>query len=119
MKRKFITKTLLFALPLMLIACIDIVFPITYFHYRLWDSLKFFRNEKSNISKFYPNMKVFQYSEGDLCFRTNNAVKKHELCITDKLGFRNEKFIQNPSVIIIGQSFIIGTGLNQNETIGS
>ncbi len=44
-------------------------------------------------------------------------LKKSELWITDEIGYRNNKFIEDPDVLLIGDSFILGSSLSQDSTL--
>jgi hypothetical protein len=56
-------------------------------------------------------------SEGDLCFHTEYAVKRDEQWKTDELGYRNNSFIKDPDILLIGDSFLAGSSLTQDSTI--
>ena len=56
-------------------------------------------------------------SVGDLCAHTKYAIPKNDLWITDSIGFRNNSFIGDPDVCIIGDSFIAGVSLHQDSTL--
>jgi len=48
-----------------------------------------------------------------------NDLYKRENWITDKLGYRNDTFVQEADILFIGDSFIAGSGLSQDQTISS
>jgi hypothetical protein len=92
-----------------------IVIPKNVFFYRPWEALAF--SKKTDFSPFYPNSNLQMYSVGDLCHHTKNAIIKNEDWITDELGFRNNHLIKNADILFIGDSFIAGSGLTQDNTI--
>ncbi len=68
---------------------------------------------------FYPDHRIFMKSEGDLCANSKYAVEKEELWITDHLGYRNNDYIYDPDVLIIGDSFILGTSITQDSILAN
>lgn len=72
------------------------------------------------MGAFYPNMHTEMSEQGDLGFNTRYGVtKQHVQWITDQLGFRNDSFTEDPDVLFIGDSFIAGIALSQEETISN
>lgn len=119
--KPFLKRTLLFLLlPVVITGIIEaFVLPPNYFTYRSWEAL-IFKNPIPHMGGFYPNMHTEMAEQGDLAFRTRFAVtKEHVQWTTDKLGFRNETFVEEPDVLFIGDSFTAGVTLNQDETISS
>lgn len=111
--KKFLIKILLFLLPLS-IFFIEGFLPYDSFTFRPWESLLF----KSNRSFFfYPNTQIDMISTGDLCHHTPNAIKRNEKWIVDDIGFRNNKYIENPDILLIGDSFIAGSSITQDSTL--
>ena len=116
--KKLIYNCFLFIIPIITLSLIEILLPSTFFSFRTWEGISF-TTDIPHQSTFYPNSKTFMNASGDLCHHTNKAVSKHELWITDKLGFRNNKFIKAADILFIGDSFIAGSGLSQNEIISN
>ena len=56
---------------------------------------------------------------GDLGFHTNKAIKKHVVWKTDSLGYRNESVCHNPDILFIGDSFLAGCTLSQDDMLPS
>lgn len=113
--KKFIKKLLLFSIAsIILILLCDLFLPVKVFVYRPWEALVF--TTASNTA-FYPNATLSMNSVGDLCHHTENAVVKNERWKIDELGFRNDKYIKDADILIIGDSFIAGSGLSQENTI--
>jgi len=112
--KKFIYKYIIFIFPLIVLLICDIFSPIDAFTYRPWEALLF----QSNASMvFYPNQKLKTQSVGDLCHHTKFEIKKNEIWMTDKLGYRNNEFIENADVLLIGDSFVVGSSITQDSTI--
>jgi len=113
--KRFILKTVFFLLPLLLLF-MEVLLPLNTFTYRPWEALIY--NSKRGLAfPFYPNQSLNMNSVGDLCHNTQNEVSKYENWITDKLGYRNNKFIKKADILFIGDSFIAGSGLCQDSTI--
>jgi len=115
--KRFILKTVLFSLPLLLLLA-EVLLPINTFTYRPWEAL-IYNSKKGLAFPFYPNQSLVMNSVGDLCHHTQNEVIKYENWNTDKLGYRNDTFIKKADVLFIGDSFIAGSGLCQDSTITS
>lgn len=94
------------------------VFPPDLFTLRSWEALSF-SIVPSLIaqSPFYPDFTLTMKEEGDLAHHTKKSVVKKTTWITDQLGYRNDKFINDPDILLIGDSFFAGSGLSQSETI--
>lgn len=109
-------KIIMFSFPIMAVSAIELYLPETYFGHRSWEGLQF-RNTTENQSNFYPNRSSEKIAYGDLCYNTEYEVQKTENWKTDFLGFRNNDFIYNPDIILVGQSFIAGSALSQQNTL--
>ncbi|MEM5564590.1 hypothetical protein WNY78_05725 [Psychroserpens sp. AS72] len=111
---KFFIRCIVFMLPLVGLLSGDIFMSLDVFTHRPWEALLF----KSNKTMyFYPNQNLTKQSVGDLCHHTPFAIKKNENWITDKLGYRNNTFIKQADVLIIGDSFIVGSSITQDSTV--
>jgi hypothetical protein len=115
--KKYLIKVLLFIMPLSLLL-IEGFLPDNEFTYRPWEALVYIKKEGAAFP-FYPNRSVDMTSEGDLCHHTDRAIKKRENWITDKLGYRNNTFIEDPDIVLIGDSFIAGSSLPQDSTLAN
>lgn len=111
---RFILKCCLFIIPIIGMLSAEIFLPVDTFTHRPWEALLFRSN---NTIYFYPNQQINSKSVGDLCHHTPFAIKKNENWITDKLGYRNNTFIKQADVLIIGDSFIVGSSITQDSTI--
>lgn len=56
---------------------------------------------------------------GDLCHHTSFAVNRKENWITDQLGYRNDLFIKKSDVLLIGDSFIVCSGVRQDAILSN
>lgn len=68
---------------------------------------------------YYPKHSISMISEGDLCYYTSHAVQKNELWITDEIGYRNNRFYNDPDVILIGDSFLLGISITQDSILSN
>ncbi|GAT63912.1 alginate O-acetyltransferase AlgX-related protein [Paludibacter jiangxiensis] len=115
--KRFLKKFLLFTSPILLFWITEaFVLPPNFFTYRLWESL-LYSSQIPRVGPFYPNTTLDMTEQGDLGHHTGEAVNKKVVWKTDEWGFRNDHFIANPDVLIIGDSFVAGTGLSQDETL--
>ncbi len=118
--KKFIFKILLIetvfiSIHILLVFCI----PDNLITHRVIENI---RAKKRDFfpSTFYPNKSITMDEVGDLAYHTKYSVaRKNITWKTDKFGFRNNRFVQNPEIVFIGQSFVFGGALNQDETIFS
>jgi hypothetical protein len=113
--KKFILKAFLFSFPFFFFI-IEGFLPLSMFTYRPWEALMF-ANREAALYPFYPNQHLEMTSVGDLCHHTKFQIPKTENWVTDKLGFRNNYFIEDPDILIVGDSFVAGCGLSQDATL--
>ncbi|MBB3696803.1 hypothetical protein KMW28_22820 [Flammeovirga yaeyamensis] len=109
-----------FLIPFLVYCFIEGVLPATTYTFRYAEGLQFkSRLRIPHLTSNYPNIDSKGTAEGDLCHHTSNAIVKKEDWKTDKLGFRNNQFIEQADIILIGDSYIQGVGLSQEETLGN
>jgi len=113
--KKFLINIALFSLPVLLLFS-EAFLPLDFFSYRPWEALMY--SHSDYLMPYYPKAGLTMDSEGDLCHHTENAIEKNERWVTDSLGYRNNQFISNPDILIIGDSFIVGSSLTQDSTLG-
>ena len=90
------------------------------FYFRNWEKATFERKARPSgvLNPFYSNYSNVIDEIGDLGFKTKYAIKKKNIqWKTDIFGFRNEKYIKSPEIIISGASNIVGSGLSQNQIL--
>lgn len=111
-----IKKLLLFLLLFFCWFLIEALLPITTFTHRHFEAVSFQTRVPAKTS-IYPNISSSMDAVGDLCHHTPYQVIKHEVWKTDKLGFRNDAFVEEPDILLLGDSFMQGSGLSQDETL--
>ena len=111
--KRFISRFLIFILPFSVLIS-EPFLPIDIFAYRPWEALLF---KSNHTMPFYPYQTLDNLSVGDLCHHTQFAIEKKESWITDKLGYRNNTFIEKADVLLIGASSIVGSSITQDSTI--
>ena len=117
---RFIIKTILFLLiPFFILGITESLLPVTFFTHRHWEAIAFDNKNMPSYSPVYENLRSFKMAQGDLCHHTGNAILKSELWITDKLGFRNDTFIEQADILFIGDSFTAGSSLSQGDIISN
>ncbi|MGE0636657.1 MAG: hypothetical protein AB7G44_13075 [Bacteroidia bacterium] len=106
------------------ILCIPIVvelfiLPLDFGTFRCWEALSVNKYPDYFYGSLYPNSTLLKTEVGDLAHHTQFARQKTVFFKTDKYGFRNTSFIKKPKVLIIGDSFTWGGGLDQDDIISS
>lgn len=115
MKQYLKKLTVFLIVPVIMLLLCDTLIPVTALVYRPWEAVVF--SKFPSNSPFYPNTTIYMNSVGDLCHHSPNSNFKDEYWKTDELGFRNDKYIKDADVLIIGDSYIAGSGLTQENTI--
>ena len=113
----FIYRIFSFISILLLTLSLELMFPVNKFTFRPWEALSFNNPILGHGRPFYPNTSLSMFSVGDLKHNTPHEIKRLEKWKTDKLGFRNNKYIYSPEILFIGDSFIAGSGVSQDSTI--
>jgi hypothetical protein len=115
--KRFLKRFALFASPILFVWMLEaFILPPNFFTYRLWESLRY-SSQIPRVGPFYPNITLEMTEQGDLGHHTARAVEKRVEWKTDEWGFRNDRFIADPDVLIVGDSFVAGTGLSQDQTL--
>jgi hypothetical protein len=115
--KKFLLKLVLFLLPFIIVQAVELfVLPIDFFTFRVWESLRIMGSSIST-GKFYPNFRLEKVEVGTLAKNSNNAVRQKVVWITDRYGYRNTNAWEKPDVVIIGDSFIVGDTLSQEQML--
>jgi alginate O-acetyltransferase complex protein AlgJ len=105
----------LFAIPLVVWIIIElVVLPLDFFTFRVWETLVVTSN-KMLPGPFYPEVTITKVEEGELVPHTVFAEKKKVTWKTDSWGYRNNSGDGHQDIVIIGDSFITGTKLDQDE----
>jgi alginate O-acetyltransferase complex protein AlgJ len=116
--KRFFTTTVVFTLPLLLWFVLEGLLPSYAFTYRPWEALDFqtvFHLDRT----FHPVTELRMKSVGQLCHHTEHAVTKDETWITDEMGYRNNTFIKEPDILILGDSFAVGCAVTQDSVISN
>jgi alginate O-acetyltransferase complex protein AlgJ len=115
--KKFLLKLVLFLSPFIIAQAVELfVLPIDFFTFRTWESLRIMGSSLST-GKFYPNFRLEKVEVGTLAKNSADAVRQKVTWITDHYGYRNTKAWEKPDVVIIGDSFIAGDTLSQEELL--
>lgn len=117
--KKFILRTLLFLSPFLIIEISQGFLPIYAFTHKFYESPLYKSTVVPHNYPIYANQKGKMTGVGDLCFNTKYEIPKDESYITDELGFRNDRFIKNPDIIIIGDSYTMGATLSQSQLLAN
>jgi len=117
--KKFILRTLLFLSPFLIIEISQGFLPIYTFTHKFYESPLYKSTVVPHNYPIYANQNGKMTGVGDLCFNTEYEIPKDESYITDELGFRNNKFIKNPDILIIGDSYTMGATLNQSQILAN
>ena len=106
-----------FIFPLTLILT-DLLMPVNAFTFREWEALQ---NDYPYFAKgpFYPDQEISMTEYGDMGRHTPFEIGKFTTWKTDHIGFRNDSYIPDPDILLIGDSFIVGSSVTQNKTISS
>lgn len=93
--------------------------PISAFTHKFYESPLYKSVIAPHNFPMYENQKGEMTGVGDLCYNTKYEIPKNENYITDELGFRNDKFIHNPDILIIGDSYTMGATLSQSQILAN
>jgi alginate O-acetyltransferase complex protein AlgJ len=115
---KFFSKLAIFFLPFVVLIFIELfILPIDKFTFRFYETLKVGYYDTEIRGPFYPNHKLDKIEQGDLAPNTNYSVKRHIFTCIDNYGFRKCTDKRKYDVVIIGDSFIWGSNLSQEEML--
>lgn len=116
--KQFVIKLFVFTLPISCWFIIEGLLPSNTYTYRPWEALDF--QTRFDLDRyFHPNNELEMESVGELCHHTKYAITKDEKWVTDRIGNRNNFFIENPDILIMGDSFAVGTTVTQDSIINS
>lgn len=85
--------------------------------FRAWEVLK---DPESEF--FFPNLTVEMAEVGDLGYRAWIPSLQHPRAgsfSTDRFGFRNPQGIEQPRVVLLGDSFVAGAGVRDDQTLAA
>jgi alginate O-acetyltransferase complex protein AlgJ len=116
--KNLIFKIIVFIIPLIGWLVIEGLLPPNTFTYRPWEALDF--QTPFDLDRyFHTNTELEMKSVGQLCHHTKYAITKDERWITDKIGNRNNLFVENPDILIMGDSFAAGCSVTQDSIINN
>jgi alginate O-acetyltransferase complex protein AlgJ len=116
--KKFVRKSVLFSLPFILLALVEIfVLPLDFFTFRVWESVKVDTLKDMLPGYFYPRVNMIKTEQGDIAHHTVFAVEKTVEWHTDRFGYRNRDEAKAPEVVIVGDSNTVGAGLTQSQVL--
>jgi hypothetical protein len=115
--KSYITNILFFFTPFLILIIIENIIPLNAFTFRPWEALKFQNNLVDY--PFQPISKVEMISYGELGHNTTFQIKKHEKWEIDSNGFRNNKIPKQIDILLIGDSFIAGSGNTQDSILSN
>lgn len=117
---KLAGKLALAAAPLLALLVIEaFVMPLDFCTFRCWEALSVRSIKWAFPGPFYPNQQLSRVEEGDLGHGTKYAVSRQVTWVTDEYGFRNRESrdVGELDVVIVGDSFVAGTGLTQDQIL--
>lgn len=114
--KKLIIKIAVFAVPILLWFIIEGFLPSNTYTWRPWEAM-LFQSVFSMGDFYHPNQEIDMKSVGDLCYQTPYALPKHERWKTDIIGYRNDTYIPDPDILIMGDSYAVGDRITQDSTI--
>ena len=115
--KKFFLKLGLFLLPFIIVIAVELfVLPVDFFTFRVWEAI---RVEGTSLTpgKFYPCMHIEKEEVGRFAHHTKYEVKKKCTWITDQYGYRKAPTDKKINIVIVGDSFVAGDGLDQQEML--
>jgi hypothetical protein len=86
-------------------------------HFRAWERL-YDRDSR----RFLPSRQIEMVEMGDLGYKSWIRALQHprrSRFTTDRWGFRNASDFEHPRIVVIGDSYVAGSGLSDDETITS
>jgi hypothetical protein len=119
--KKLVFNLFLFIIPALLWMIIsNEVLPASVWTYRAWEALRVYNSRlPTGFGPFYPDYKLRMTEQGDLAHHTRFSLPKKVVWETDELGFRNRPNTKDRpiDILLIGDSFIAGTSLDQDQTL--
>lgn len=117
--KAFLFKVLIFISPVILWAILEaFILPPNFFTFRSWEALTFTKGFPAD-GPFYPNMSISMHEKGDMSPHLHKPSPQLTHWHTDSLGYRNNKLVRKPDILLIGDSFIAGSRLDQSQTLAN
>ena len=116
--RSFLKKLLLFLSPFIIYCSLEsCVLPVNFFNFRAWEALRVYYFGAFLPGPFYPCQTLLSVEEGDLGHGTADATQTATQWRTDEFGYRNNPGGAPPDAVVGGDSFTVGSGLTQTDTL--
>jgi len=129
--RKLAKMLGLFAAPFALVWFTELfILPVDFFTFRVWESVLVMPSKPGEIhtpeatsdpfrlsGPFYPRMHIRKNEVGHLAAGTPGAVRKSVEWWTDRYGYRKRDGGPDPDIVIIGDSFTVGSGITQEDML--
>lgn len=116
--KKFIRNLLLFCSPIIILLVIELfILPIDFFTFRFYETLRVGVLTADLHGPFYPNTTLKKIEQGDLGAYSTYAVKRNITTHIDRYGFRKQNENKYNDIVIIGDSYIWGSNLSQEEML--
>ena len=117
--KQFALRILAFLSVFVLAMASELLLPIDFFHFRVWEAASVGRLALLLPGPFYPNLSFETVEEGDLGHHTTFAVRKKTSWETDQYGYRtaNQSDGAVYDVVIIGDSNVVGSGSTQDNAL--
>jgi hypothetical protein len=124
----FLGRLLLVTLPLAALLVVETLLPNDAFTFRAWEALEV-RDRLVDTravrlfpyttlpGPFLPDTRLSLVEEGDLGHHTPLAQQRFVSWVTDAWGYRASPADADPELVLVGDSEVVGTGLDQGETI--
>lgn len=93
--------------------------PAEWYTFATWDALAYNTARPFSYGAFYRNQSTSRSEVLSLAHRLGWERREDIAWRTDRLGNRNDEFIETPDVILIGDSFLAGFGVSQENTLVS
>lgn len=116
--KRFYRKFFILLLSVMTGYLATLLLPIQLFTNRSWEALSPLHPEWFDYAPFYPNQSlVFRNEQGDTGMSTGAAIEREIIFETDSNGYRNSEIHNQYDIILVGDSFVVGSGLTQSNTL--
>lgn len=115
--KPFLFRLGLFASPFIAAICAELfILPIDFFTFRAWEAL---RTEGTTITagKYYPNSTLTKEEVGRTAHHTIYATPRTVTWTIDRHGYRKHNTDRKMEIVLVGDSFIAGDGLDQHEML--
>jgi hypothetical protein len=122
--RRYLGHLALFLLPVaILVVAEQVALHRGWLTFRVWEQLVILpatiHPAPPFPGPFYPRQTLTRSEQGDLGFHTPLAASRQVTWKTDRYGYRNEDTAIPPTVVVVGDSMIAGSSLDQSEILST